>query len=119
MQSNTLIQLLHQITYIALLLQWSGVNDVRKVIGVNVWTPSKLHEYVESLHITNDYFWSVNYVLPTVSLLVFFPVVMVLLFIVSLNIIYCLQTTCFIYPHTQETNPTCFNYFYNHLHNLQ
>jgi hypothetical protein len=82
-----------KIKYIlALLLQRSGVNDVRKVIGVYVWTPSKLREYMESLNITHDYFWSVNYVLPTVSLLVFFPAVRVLLFIVNLNVYYQ-QTT--------------------------
>jgi len=48
--------------YVALLLQRSVVNVVRKVIGVYVWTRSKLLEYVESLNITHDYFWSVNYV---------------------------------------------------------
>ena len=103
--------ILHQINYMALLLQRSGANDVRKVIGVYVWTPSILHECVEPLHIKHNYFLSVNYVLPTVSLLVFFPAIRVLLFIVNLNNNYCLQTTRFIYPRTQETNPTSFNYF--------
>jgi hypothetical protein len=88
--NNTLIQLLRQIKYIAPSLQRSGVNDVRKGIGVYVWIPSKLHEYVESLHITHDNFCSVNYVSPTVSLMVFFPAILVLLFIVNLNNIYCL-----------------------------
>jgi len=88
--------LLPHITYIAVLERRFGVNDVRNVTGVYVWTASKLRECVESLNITHDYFWPVNYVLPTVSLLVFFPAVRVLLFIVKLNNTSYHPTTRFI-----------------------
>ena len=66
------------------------VNDVRNVVGVYVWTASKLCEYVESLNIKHDCFCS------TVSLLVFFPAVRALLFVVNLNNIYYQQTSRFI-----------------------
>ena len=50
---------------------------------------------MESLNITHDYSWSVNYVLSALSLLEFFPAVRVLLYFANLRIYYQ-KTTRFI-----------------------